>query len=108
MIALDIEPILHELKTELRNLYGDRLAQMILFGSHARGDSHDDSDIDLLILLKDETISFYQEMRRMSSLITDINLTYNILLSVLPDTEIRYQKSQIPIFQEIKRDGILV
>ncbi len=108
MITPDIKLILNELKTELRNLYGDRLSQVILFGSHARGDFHDDSDIDILILLKDETISCYQEIRRMSPLVTDLNLSHNILLSVLPDTEGRYEKSQIPIFQEIKRDGIFL
>jgi Predicted nucleotidyltransferases len=44
--------ILAQLKRELKNHYGDRLKQLIMFGSQARGDAHPDSDIDVLVVLK--------------------------------------------------------
>ena len=31
-----IQPVLHEVKLGLEELYGDRLVKLILFGSHAR------------------------------------------------------------------------
>jgi hypothetical protein len=34
----DIEPILRILKKELEKIYGDRLKNLILYGSYARGD----------------------------------------------------------------------
>lgn len=37
-------------------------AQVILFGSHARGDSHTDSDWDILILLSELDVSRKTEM----------------------------------------------
>jgi len=48
----NIQPTLHELKLGLKELYGDRLVKLILFGSHARGEANLDSDIDLLAVLK--------------------------------------------------------
>jgi uncharacterized protein len=36
---------------ELRRLFGERLRDVRLFGSYARGDANDDSDIDVLVLV---------------------------------------------------------
>jgi predicted nucleotidyltransferase len=45
--------ILAELRRRFEALYGERLVQMILFGSQARGDAVPGSDIDILVVLKD-------------------------------------------------------
>lgn len=44
---------LHELRIALPDLLGERLADLRLFGSQARGDTHEESDIDVLILVHD-------------------------------------------------------
>lgn len=48
---------------EIRNLYGKALKYVILYGSRARGDSHDDSDYDIMILvdLSDSEIRLLNE-----------------------------------------------
>jgi|GEM_PF-4767554 len=43
---------LEELVDGLRGLYGDNLSRVILYGSKARGDATEDSDIDILVVLK--------------------------------------------------------
>lgn len=40
-------------RNEVRALLGPRLRDLRIFGSKARGDDHDESDIDLLILIQD-------------------------------------------------------
>ncbi|MFB2979731.1 nucleotidyltransferase domain-containing protein [Microseira sp. BLCC-F43] len=47
-----LKTILTQLRSQFETLYGDRLLQMILFGSQARGDARPDSDIDVLVVLK--------------------------------------------------------
>ena len=42
----EIQPILQELKARLQEVYGERLKGLYLFGSYARGDATEDSDID--------------------------------------------------------------
>lgn len=44
--------VLGELVSRLRAHYGDRLDRITVFGSRARGDITEDSDIDLLVVLK--------------------------------------------------------
>lgn len=46
-----IHPILDAFVEELKPIYGKALKKVILFGSYARGEEHDGSDVDILLLL---------------------------------------------------------
>ncbi len=49
-------PIIHqvanEYKASLQNLYGNELVELVLFGSYARGDYHEESDVDFTVVLR--------------------------------------------------------
>ena len=45
------DPILRRIKAELASIYGRRLPGVVLYGSHARGDYRQDSDIDIVVRL---------------------------------------------------------
>ncbi len=49
-----IDPILRQLKIQLTDLYRDRLDRIYLYGSRARKTADPDSDIDVLVVLKDQ------------------------------------------------------
>jgi len=49
--------ILHEFKEDVKNILGDNFVEMILFGSYARGDYREDSDVDVLIVVKEKNKS---------------------------------------------------
>ncbi|WP_369427834.1 nucleotidyltransferase family protein [Membranihabitans maritimus] len=42
--------IILQFRTIILALYGERLSQVLLFGSYARGDAKDESDLDFLIV----------------------------------------------------------
>ena len=64
-------------------MYGKRLKRVILYGSYARGDATEDSDIDLLIVLEGKVIPG-EESDRMIDMVTEMNL-YGVLISVYPN-----------------------
>jgi predicted nucleotidyltransferase len=43
--------IAEEAARRLANAYGDRLQRVVLFGSWARGQAHEESDVDLVVVL---------------------------------------------------------
>ncbi|MBF0179394.1 MAG: nucleotidyltransferase domain-containing protein [Magnetococcales bacterium] len=56
--------------------------RIILFGSHARGDANDDSDIDLLVVVEDgfQERSRWQELQKIRRKLTSFPLSKDILL----------------------------
>ncbi len=93
-------------KSELQTLYGMRLAKLILYGSYARGDHHEGSDIDFLVVLKDEDIKTGSEVRYRNSALYDLELKFNTTISAHPTTLGRFNTSDYLFYQNVRREGI--
>jgi predicted nucleotidyltransferase len=98
--------ILRELKSSLKSFLGDQLVSMVLYGSMARGDYHDASDIDVAIIVRGLT-------RRLKGQILDevarLELEHHMPLSVLvfSDEEFNHLKRrERRIALDIEREGI--
>ena len=84
-------------------------ATVILYGSHARGQNNKQSDIDLLILLDNERITFSDE-QRIKYPLYDLEFETGKVISPLilsrKDWETRH--SVTPLYNNIKREGVLL
>ncbi|MFD2570560.1 nucleotidyltransferase family protein [Spirosoma soli] len=101
-----ITPIVTEFKHKLRQLYGDQLAELVLFGSYARGDSHDESDVDFAVVLENSDISSTDEVVRLVPISTALSLKYGVVVSILPVSKQKLSTSMQGVYQEIRREGI--
>ena len=101
-----IKTILEEVKKSLIGIYGNRLKGIILYGSYARGDFTDGSDIDIIILLDDVKEPLISESENYSHAIWEINLKYDIVVTVLPFSEEAYKTRRLPVILNAKREGI--
>jgi len=97
-------PLLRELKAGLTALYGERLARVVLFGSQARGDATEDSDVDVLVVLRGP-FSLPDEMERTSYLTAELSLKYDTLISRLVIPEARLSENS-PLLINIRREGV--
>ena len=79
-----IKKILAETKGQLSSLYAQRLREVILFGSYARGDYTSGSDIDLLLLL-DGVDDPDVERERYARTICDLSLKYDTVVWIIND-----------------------
>jgi predicted nucleotidyltransferase len=100
-----IEPILEEVKGSLQKIYGGRLREVILYGSYARGDATEGSDIDIIVLL-DEIRDFDAELDTLFEVIGQIDFKYDTLISVLPMEEKQFLARRLPVILNAKREGI--
>jgi predicted nucleotidyltransferase len=81
-------------------------AVLILYGSYARGDYRDDSDLDLLVLVDKDIISrFYQ--KRIKYPLYEIEFDTGTIISPLifskKDWEIRHRNT--PFYENVAREG---
>jgi predicted nucleotidyltransferase len=103
--TLTLNEIITELRQELTKLYGDQLKKLILYGSQARGDANEDSDIDLMIVLTNLT-SPGDEIFRMGKIKNQLDLKYDQLISIFPISEKDFSDKKTPLLENIRREGI--
>ncbi len=103
----NILKVLQEFKKDVEKLYGKRLRDVVLYGSWARREATEDSDIDLLVALEG-TIVPGQEIDRMIDIITDINLRYGVLISVYPVSVKNYMTVMSPLLMNVRKEGVAV
>lgn len=96
---------MHELKEELAALYGERLVSVILYGSYARGEATEDSDIDVVVVLKGE-VAPGREIDRMLDVLMDLDMKYNTLTAVCPVSVDAMQNANYPLLMNVRREGM--
>ncbi|RKY16990.1 MAG: nucleotidyltransferase domain-containing protein [Planctomycetota bacterium] len=104
---MSTKKILEDFRKRLTQLYGKRLSAIILYGSQARGDADEDSDIDVLVVIRGK-VAPGREIDRMIDIITDINLKYDTLISVYPVSEKDYRAASSPLLMNVQREGVVV
>lgn len=107
---MDANNIIHEFVKDARNILGSSFVRMVLYGSYARGDFRNNSDIDLLLLttLTDEQISDMEN--KIYDLAFDYLMKYGIDISIIMknDEQYRYWVGTLPFYNAIEREGIKV
>ena len=102
----DIDTILKGLKKDLKAALGEKIGNLILFGSYSRGDNTEYSDVDLLILVNSRLTR--DETRKVDDLIADYSLEHDVVISGLVYPIDTYQRFNTPFLLNIKEDGIVV
>ncbi len=102
---MKIDGVIRELRVELENLYGKKLNNIILYGSWARDDATEDSDIDIAVVLEGD-IKPGKEIDRMISIITEINLKHNVLVSIYPVSVSDYLNLKSPLLINVRKEGV--
>lgn len=102
--ALDI---VRQAREGLAKLYGDRLKAVYLFGSYARGDADEDSDIDVAVVLTGP-VERWEERDRCNQLLTDLSLEHDCLLSAVHVSQEELLTGTYAIHRSIIREGVPV
>ncbi len=96
---------LKELIEALKKLYGNNLVRVILYGSKARGDATKDSDIDIMVVLKNYE-DWNEEFDKVFDIVYPINYEYNMLISVVIKKEEEYLTKKTPLLLNVRKEGV--
>ena len=95
--------ILREVKEKLKEVLGDNLVEVILFGSYARGEARGGSDVDVLAVVR--RWPSIEELDRIGDLSAKLTLKYGVLFSLLPYVEKPSMKSD-PLIWNVEAEGV--
>jgi uncharacterized protein len=98
---------LRKCRTVLQSHYGARFRGLVLYGSVARDQASQESDIDLLVLL-DGPFDYFQELRTIVDLLYPMQLESKQLVSAKPAPVEEFEAGSIQLYRNAKREGVLV
>lgn len=100
-----LKSLLDELRRGLLGIYRDRLKGVYLYGSHARGEADEESDVDVLVVL-DRIVGYGAEIRRTSELVAGISLEYDISVSRVFVSENDWQTGESPFLLNVREEAV--
>ena len=99
--------VVEKCKTVLDAHYEQRLRGVVLYGSLARNQAVAMSDIDLLVLLNGP-FDYFAELRTIGTLLYPIQLESEALLSAKPADVDEFERGELQLYRNAKRDGVSV
>ncbi len=106
---MERDVILKAVKDKLLETFGDKIKDVILFGSQAWGVPHEDSDWDFVIVVRGEYD--WQFKRAVSDEMCEIDLKYEIITQslIISDWELEHSlRGKQPIFEDAIAQGIYI
>jgi predicted nucleotidyltransferase len=100
-----IDEVLAEYCAGLARQLGRKLHCVILFGSRARGEAREDSDIDVLCVMNG-AFDYGQMIERTSELTVRVALAYEVALSRAFVTRADYETRQTPFLCNVRREAV--
>lgn len=104
----DLEAILKKITLIYQQVYQKDLVAVLLYGSYARGDYTEFSDIDITGIAEGERLDLQKRLEPVIDLAGDLGLEYEILIcpTIIPRSEFESYQDIMPYYKNIKKEGV--
>jgi uncharacterized protein len=99
------ERLRNEIKLRLEAVFPDRLRGALLFGSEARGEAGEDSDVDLLVLL-DGPVQLGRDLETIVRALYPLQIELERAIHALPVPIETFEAGEYGLYREAKREGV--
>ena len=105
-----IHTLLIQYLSEIKKIYGAHLKSVILYGSYARGDYREGSDVDVMVLtsLTDEVIKPVEY--KLYDVAFDFLMEYGVDISIIVKNEehFKYWLGALPFYDNVVKEGVVI
>ncbi len=105
-----VSNIIFQFSQQMKRIFETNLSKVIVFGSYARGDYCDNSDVDIMILVKLSEEEIKKMENEVYDLAFDIEMDTGIDISPIIKNEAQYEYwvDVLPFYQNIREEGVVV
>lgn len=105
-----INEVVSEFAKEIRQLFGTELSRVIVYGSYARGDYTENSDVDIMILVRIPESILRKYTEQVSDCAFEYLMKYGIDISPVLKNEdhFNYWVENLPYYRNIRDEGVIV
>ena len=105
-----LKDITSQLVDVYRNIYGDDIVEILLYGSYARKEETDQSDVDIVAIVKGNRLDLQKKLKIVWDISADIGLENDVVVSptVVPFDEFEKYREILPYYMNIEKEGIKV
>lgn len=106
----ELNIILQRLNEIYHDIYAENLVKVILYGSYARGDFDNESDIDVVAIVQGKREMLQKQLKQVWDASDELELEYGTIISptVIPLEEYEKYQDDLPYYLNIKREGVEV
>ena len=103
-----LERITRQITREARTVFGEGFEKALLYGSYARGDHDETSDVDIMILADIPPEASWAMNQKMNNLANRLGLENDVLISLcVKDSKTFYKWLDVlPFYRNIMKDGV--
>ncbi len=102
-----VRQIVTEYRERLREVLGDALDSIVLYGSQARGAATPESDIDVLCIMK-RPFNYGELVLRTAGVSADVSLEHDVVVSTAFVTRADYETRNTPFLMNVRREALVV
>ena len=105
---VELKEIMDAFVSDCKALFGDKLCEVRLYGSYARGDYNEDSDIDVMILLDMDDKDARKYLWQVCGITNELDMEHDVLLSPVIRSKYVYDKyKELPgFYNNVMREGV--
>ena len=105
-----IRDVVQEFANSMKMLFGAKLSRIMVYGSYARGDYTDSSDVDVMILVKipEDQIRDYTD--RVSDCAFENLMKYGVDISPVVKNEANFNEwsDNLPYYRNVRDEGVII
>ena len=106
----NIRVIVYQFSQDVKRILGDKLTKIIVYGSYARGDDRENSDVDIMILTKLSEEEIRAIKNDIYDLAFEVEMSTGIELSPIIKNEEQYEYwvDTLPFYRNVRDEGVVV
>ena len=104
-------PFLDDFIQEIYSVLGKNIAKIILYGSFARGEQTENSDVDLMILTSIEDNHEIEELeKQLYAKAFDYEMEYSRRISIIIQNDFHFYHwvDDLPFYRNVENEGVLL